>query len=283
MLNRLPVALAAPSLFTVYGTPPRLGRALVIGISQSGQSPDVVSVVEEGKRQGAATIAITNDPESPMAQTAHHHIYLGVGKERSVAATKTYTAQLAALALLSIKMAGLAEYEEQMQSVPEFMQRALAAEPKVLSAAMALARFDRSVVIGRGTNFASACEIAQKIKELAYVEAEPYSAADFRHGTIALADASLSALVVSLGTTFREELAGLRADLRARDARLAVISDQEDFEPAELAIPMPAGLPEWLAPLAAVLPGQLLAYHLTVARGWDPDQPRTIQKVTRTY
>jgi glucosamine--fructose-6-phosphate aminotransferase (isomerizing) len=267
----------------VYGTPPRLGKALVIGISQSGQSPDVVNVVEEGKRQGAATIAITNDPASPMALSAHHHIYLGVGTERSVAATKTYTAQLAALALLSLNISGPAEYLNQVQAVPEYMQRALAAEPRVLSAAIALTRFDRSVVIGRGTNYASACEIAQKIKELAYVEAEPYSAADFRHGPMALVDDSLSALLISLGETFRNELASLRADLRVRNARLAVISDQDDFEPSELAIPLPTGLPEWLTPLIAVLPGQLLAYHLTVARGWDPDRPRAIQKVTRTY
>src|SRR5512133_2576878 len=122
MLNRMPVALAAPSLFTVYGTPPKLERALVIGISQSGQSPDVVSVLDEAHRQGAPTIALTNDPQSPLATSSDHHIFLGVGEERSVAATKTYTAQLAALALLSLKMADHAEALKQLQTVPDFMQ-----------------------------------------------------------------------------------------------------------------------------------------------------------------
>lgn len=286
LLNRLPVALAAPSLFTVYNTPPRLDGSLVIGISQSGQSPDVVSVVEEGRRQGVPTIAITNDPQSPLAKAVDHHISLGVGEERSVAATKTYTAQLAALALLAIKMAGLREHEQLLRGLPAFMQQALQAEPQARQAAATLAGYNRAVVIGRGIHYATAFETALKIKELSYVEAEPFSSADFKHGPIALAEDGLPVLVFSQGEFFRAEMRELRNDLRARGARLVVLSDEQGltaFHPEELAISLPGGLPEWLAPLAGILPGQMLAYYLSLARGFDPDQPRTLNKVTKTY
>jgi glutamine---fructose-6-phosphate transaminase (isomerizing) len=291
-LNRLPVALAAPSLFTVYNTPPRLDGALVIGISQSGQSPDVVSVVEEARRQGAPCVAITNDPHSPMAQAADHHIFLGVGQERSVAATKTYTAQLAALALLSVKMAGLGGHEQALLAAPEHAARALEAEPQARAAALGLAGFDRAVVLGRGIHYATAYETALKIKELAYLGAEAYSSADFRHGPIALAEVGLPVLLFSQGAAFRAELSELRADLLKRGARLVSFSDEAELGAGagapessmmQAVVPLPREMPEWLAPLAAVIPGQLFAYYLSLARGYDPDLPRTLNKVTKTY
>ncbi len=283
MRNRLPVALAAPSLFTIYNTPPRLERVLVIGISQSGQSPDVVSVIEESRRQNAPCIAITNDPASPLAQVAGHHIYLGVGQEFSVAATKTYTAELAALALLSVLLQGDTTGLEQLRSIPTVMDWALKGELQAQAAAKAIANFNRAVVIGRGINYATAYETALKIKELSYVEAEPYSSADFRHGPIAMADPGLPVVLISAGETFRAELADLRTDLSQQGARLAVIADEKHFNKNELPISLPENLPEWLTPLVAILPGQLLAYHLAQARGHDPDQPRTIHKVTLTF
>lgn len=278
MFNRLPVALAAPSLFTVYETPPRLDGALVIGISQSGQSPDVVRVLEEARRQGAPCVAVTNDAGSPLAQAADHHILLGVGEERSVAATKTYTAELAALALLSLKLAGLDDQEQALRQAPEYAARALESAAAAREAAVTLAGDDRAVVIGRGIHYATAYETALKVKELAYVGAEPYSSADFRHGPIALAEDGLPVLLFSQGPYFRDELAALRRDLLERGARLVSFSDEPGAE-----VPLPAGMPEWLAPLAAVIPGQLFACYLSLARGFDPDRPRTIRKVTRTF
>lgn len=281
--NRLTVALATPSLFSVYGRPPRLDGALVIGISQSGQSPDIVRVLQEARGQGAPTIALTNDPGSPLAIAAHDVLELRAGPERSVAATKTYTAQLAAIALLSLSLAGQSLRASPLELIPDALAQALRSEPEARAAAAQLARSNRCAVLGRGFNFATAFEIALKIKELAYVAAEPYSSADFMHGPIAMVEPDFPAVLVAVGEAVRGELATLRDALREQGATLIVLGEDEGIRhPADLWLPVPAGLPEWLSPLAAIVPGQLLAYHLAIARGGDPDRPRTIRKVTLT-
>jgi glucosamine--fructose-6-phosphate aminotransferase (isomerizing) len=281
-LNRLPVALAAPSLFTLYQQPPDLSGALVIGISQSGQSPDIVSVLQEAGRQGVPGIAITNDLDSPLAKAAGHVIGLHVGEERSVAATKTYTAQLTALALLGLGLSGQLGQDNLLSTVPAVMEQSLQAEAQAQSMAGKLAASDRAIVIGRGFNYATAHEISLKCKELAYVLAEPYSSADFRHGPIAMVETDFPVLLVTMGETFRQDLSALDARLREQGVQPLTLGDQPFTENAAH-IPVPGGLPEWLTPLVAILPGQLLAYHLARARGFDPDQPRVIRKVTLTH
>ncbi len=283
--DQLSVALAAPSLFTRYHTPPRLEGALVIGISQSGQSPDIVSVIEEGRRQGAPTIAITNDLDSPLAQAAEFQVGLGVGKECSIAATKTYTAQLTALAMLALSLKGAPASLEPLKELPEALAQALKAEPETRLAAKELASCDHTVFIGRGFNYSTAHEVSLKCKELANIQAEPYSSADFLHGPIAMVDEGFPVNLISIGDTFRDEFNDLARTLHERRARLITLGDLpigEHIARQDLFIPVPADLPEYLSPIAAILPGQLLAYHLTKARGFDPDQPRTIHKVTLT-
>ncbi len=284
--NQLSVALATPSLFGIYHSPPRLDGALVIGVSQSGQSPDIVGVLAEAERQGAPTVAITNDPRSPLAQAARHVIPLHAGEEWSVAATKTYTAQLVALALLSTSMAqpaGRSAGEVALSAIPGAMERALRSEDQARAAAERLARSDRCVVLGRGFNYATAFEIALKMKELTYVEAEPYSPADFEHGPIAIVEMGFPAVLVAVGQAMREEWISLMTRLRERGADLIALGDDDGLRhPADAWLPVPTGLPEWLTPLAAVVPGQLLAYHLALARGFDPDRPRALRKVTLT-
>ncbi len=284
-INQLSVALAAPSLFTRYHTPPRLEGALVIGISQSGQSPDIVSVIEEGRRQGAPTIAITNDLNSPLAQAAEYQIGLGVGEECSVAATKTYTAQLAALAMLALGLKGTPIDQSPLRSLPEALTQVLKSESEARLAAKELAGCDHTVFIGRGFNYSTAHEISLKCKELANIQAEPYSSADFLHGPIAMVDEGYPVNLISIGDTFREEFNSLARSLHERGAKLITIGDipiGEHRARQDLFIPVPSELPEWLTPIAAILPGQLLAYHLTWARGFDPDRPRAIHKVTLT-
>ena len=284
-LNHLSVALAAPSLFTRYHTPPRLAGALVIGISQSGQSPDIVNVIEEGRYQGAPTIAITNDLESPLAKAAEYQIGLGVGEEHSVAATKTYTAQLTALALLALSLKETPIQLEPLRDIPDVLAEALASEPQAQAAAQSLAASDLTVFIGRGFNYSTAWEVSLKCKELANMQAEPYSSADFLHGPIAMVEAGFPVNLVSMGNTFREELSALGEILHARGAQLITLGDtvlDGHVEGRDLFIPVPSGLPEWLSPIVAILPGQLLAYHLAKVRGFDPDQPRLIRKVTLT-
>ncbi len=282
-LNRLPVVTATLSLFTVYDSPPNLAEGLVIGISQSGQSPDIVSVLEAAHRQGAPTIAITNDASSPLAQAADAVIALHVGLERSIAATKTYTAQLLALAMLSMSMARMPLHPSALDSIPTLVEQALTAEPAAQAAAEGIASSDRCVVLGRGFNMATAFEIALKVKELTYVEAEPQSSATFRHGPIAVVEAGFPVLLLAVGEKVRGELLALGGELRERGGRLVVFGQDGSLRhPADLWIPVPNGLTEWLTPPVAVVPGQLLAYHLARARGVDPDRPRTLHKVTLT-
>ncbi len=284
-INQLSVALAAPSLFTRYHTPPRLEGALVIGISQSGQSPDIVSVIEEARQQGAPTIAITNDLDSPLAHAAEYQISLGVGIEHSVAATKTYTAQLTALALLALSLKKTPIQLDELQAVPDALAQALESEPQASEAARILAGADHTLFIGRGFNYSTAWEVSLKCKELAHIQAEAYSSADFLHGPIALVRQGSPVGIISIGDTFREELNNLAATLRERGAHLITFGDQP-MEGAlagqDLFVPLPASLPEWLSPIAAILPGQLLAYHLARSRGYDPDNPQLIHKVTLT-
>ncbi len=284
-INQLPVALAAPSLFTRYHTPPRLQGSLVIGISQSGQSPDIVSVIEEGRKQGVPTIAITNDLKSPLAKAAEYQIGLSVGKECSVAATKTYTAQLTALALLALCLKEAPIQLEPLQAIPGALAEALKSETQAKDAAKILSTSDHTIFIGRGFNYSTAHEISLKCKELANIQAEPYSSADFLHGPIAIVDEGFPVSLISIGDTFRDELNQLGSLLRQRGARLITIGDKKlsgHTAKQDTFIPVPTGLPEWLSPIAAILPGQLLAYHLTIARGFDPDQPRLLRKVTLT-
>jgi glucosamine--fructose-6-phosphate aminotransferase (isomerizing) len=284
-INRLPVALAAPSLYTRYQAPPHLEGALVIGISQSGQSPDIVSVLQESRKQGTPTIAITNNLESPLAQVAEFKIGLGVGQEHSVAATKTYTAQLTALALLALSLESTSIQLEPLEAIPPVLAEALRSEPATQVAAKHLANSDHTIFIGRGFNYSTAWEAALKCKELANILAEPYSSADFLHGPIAMVDQGFPVNIISVGETFREELNQLGANLRRRGAKLITIGDERlegHTNENDLFIPVPKRLPEWLSPIAAIIPSQLLAYHLSIARGFNPDEPRALRKVTLT-
>jgi glucosamine--fructose-6-phosphate aminotransferase (isomerizing) len=185
--NGLPVALAAPSMFSVFEKPPKIGDSLVVGISQSGQSPDIVSVIEEGRRQGALTLAITNDSQSPLAEAAELVIDTVAGPEEAVAATKTYTTQLTAIAMLSVALTGDAEQSEWLGRLPSLVEDTLELDETIKEASSRYRYMDECVVLGRGFNYATAYEWSLKLKELAYVIAEPYSSADFQHGPVALA------------------------------------------------------------------------------------------------
>jgi glucosamine--fructose-6-phosphate aminotransferase (isomerizing) len=282
--NRLTVTLATPSLFTRYRTPPVMAGALVIGISQSGESPDLVAVVEEGRRQGCLTLGVTNVSGSPLTSAAEHTIVLGAGKERSIAATKTYTAQLTALALLSTAVSQNGEWRQQLARVPAFVAAAHDVDRNaVLAAASALKDAGHGVVLGRGFNFATAFEAALKAKELACVAVEPYSSADFQHGPIALIDTGFAAIVINAAGAVSSEVEHLLRTIAERGARPVVISNvASSLALASAPIPIPADMPEWLSPIAAIVPGQLLAFHLSRLRGFDPDAPRGLKKVTKT-
>jgi glucosamine--fructose-6-phosphate aminotransferase (isomerizing) len=282
--NGLTVALAAPSLVTLYGASPHYGNALVIGLSQSGRSPDVVGVVEAARAQGALTLAITNEPESPLALAAEHRMDLAAGDERSVAATKTYTAELLAVAMLSAALDDDDGARSALGDVPGAIGGALDAEPEAARIAADQATLDRAVVLGRGFGYATAREWSLKLKEVAQLWADPYSAADFAHGPVALL-APGSAVFASIAAgPAREALLDLvRALIRDVRADVLVLSDDAGARAVgRWALAVPAGLAEWLEPIAAIVPAQLHAMHLAIARGLDPERPRGLRKVTET-
>jgi glucosamine--fructose-6-phosphate aminotransferase (isomerizing) len=281
--NRLPVALATPSLFTIYQSPPRLKDALVLAISQSGQSPDICAVVEEGRRQGALTVALTNDTTSPLAILADHCVDLRAGPERSIAATKTYTTSLMALAILSTALSEEEGSRGSLDLVPSQISQVLHQAEAIVKSAAGYAEAEACVVIGRGYNYSTAFEIALKLKELAYILAEPYSSADFQHGPVALVEDGFLVLAVVPEGEPADELTAFLDGIKGRGPRLVVISPhRKTLALAQSPILLPPGIPEWVSPLVAVVPGQLFALGLAQARGIDPDRPRGLTKVTKT-
>jgi glucosamine--fructose-6-phosphate aminotransferase (isomerizing) len=284
-LNSKLVALAAPSLYSIYHQPPKFGNALVIGISQSGKSPDIVGVVAEAKRQGALTAAITNVPSSDLAQHADHVIRLHTGEEHAIAATKTYTSQLLAIAVLSAALA--TDNQEEMQAalrrLPGAVAQALTLNPTIRMFAQRYRYMRDCVVIGRGYNYATAYELALKLKELTYTIAEPYSSADFMHGPMAMLEYGFPAIVFAPSGRVLPELHHFIDVLRQREAETIIISDDDEtLKLARIPFKLPVSMPEWLSPITAIVPGQLFAMHLAVARDYDPDHPRGLRKVTET-
>lgn len=283
-MNGLPVALATPSLFTYYKRPPRLKNALVIGISQSGQSPDIVSVLEEGRRQGCPTLAVTNAPDSPLASAGDFVLDIQAGPELAVAASKTYTAELMALAMLCTAMLSSESQWKELARIPSWARASLKQDQVISQIAQRYRYMRQCVVLGRGYNYATAFEWALKLKELTYVAAEAYSSADFRHGPIAMVERGYPVLAVAAGGKVFDSMLRMLGQLR-KDflAELVVISNMKKaLSLAHVPIQIPVEVPEWLSPLVSIMPAQLFSYHLTLAKGFDPDQPRMIHKVTET-
>lgn len=283
--NRLPMALATPSLFTYYAQPPRLEGALVVGVSQSGASPDIVSVLAEGRRQGCLTLAVTNEPASPLAQAADLVLDIQAGVEQAVAASKTYTAELMSLAMISAALGGSQDDWQDLAKVPGWISAVLDQDALIERMAERFRYMEQCVVIGRGYNYSTAFEWALKMKELTYVVAEPYSSADFQHGPIAIVESGFPVMAVMPEGKVFESMFEMLSRLRHQNkAELVVISDNpRALALAQSPIRLPAGMPEWLTPLAAIVAGQLFACHLTVVKGYDTESPRGLNKVTETH
>ncbi len=275
--NHRTVALAAPSLFGPYAAPPRLDGAFVVAISQSGASPDLIAVVEEAVGQGRPTMAITNEPASPLAGAADHVVPLDAGPELAVAATKTYTASLAVVAALSDLWRGGLDAE--LRRLPEVVAATLAGGAESPDLGFLVAA-DRVAVVGRGYNQATAFEMALKMQELSQVLAHPYSAADFRHGPLALVEPGFPIVLVTAAGALAVDLADLAATVAGLGADVLTLGNDMPAGPRTAAY---AATEEWLSPIPAIVAGQLLTHHLTRLRGLDPDSPRTITKVTRTH
>jgi len=282
-LNRKVVALATPSLFTRYGRVPDVRDALVLAISQSGESFDVVEVVEAARRAGALTVAVTNTRTSPLTQASDEVLLCHAGKERSVAATKTYTAQVMLLALLASAMHGDPRLVEQLQRMPQRVRLALELEGEVDAVAQRLRYLEHCAVVGRGFCYGTAFELALKLQELTYVVAQPYSSADFRHGPIAMVNPGFCVVLLAPGGKVLADVRLLQQQLMQRQAEVVALSDDRTvLRRATRGLCLPSDVPEWLTPLTCIIPGQLLAMHLCHAKGYPLDRPRGLSKVTRT-
>lgn len=269
----VPVTLAAPSLYTRYVSPPRLDGAVVVGISQSGQSPDLLAVVDEAKRHGRPTIAIVNEVDSPLAQLADVVVPLHAGTEGSVAATKSYTTSLLTVAMI-------AGGSSSLSAIPGLVREVLALEPAIAAEARRIGPIDKAVVLGRGYNHATAFEWALKLQEMAYVFAHGFSTADFAHGPFAVLQPGFPVLAaVPEGATTNDSLEILR---RARDEGGATVSLITSVTDTGLDGVVTPAVPEAVSPITLTTCAQLFTLHMALVRGIDPETPRGLHKVTRT-
>ena len=281
----IPCGLAAPSVTTIYGADLRWRGGLVIAVSQSGRSPDLVAVVEAARAGGAITIAIANDTASPLVAAAEHVIDCRAGRERAVAATKSYVAQLAAGAMLVAELATDGRLAAALTRLPPTLERSLATSLEAIDDdAPIVAEFaasERSIVVSRGYDHATALEIALKLKETGRLFAEGYSAADLSHGPIVLSGPEIPVLAIRPDGRMGPEVDVAIAAAARSGARPWVVGGGEAAAGPHT-IRLPLDVPEGLAALAFVLPGQLLAEAVARRRGYDPDAPPGLQKVTLT-
>lgn len=298
-LNGIPVALATPSIVTLYGARLRLPRALVIGISQSGAAPDVTGIVKQAREAGALTVGITNVEGSALANSAEYALYCAAGAELSVAATKTYTTTCAILAQLAAHLPGGEGLADQVERLPDLVAAALQSELSMASAAQRYVHARDCVVLGRAFHYSTARETALKLAETCYMVATPFSTADFRHGPTAIIEYGRAVILYAPpGRTLADNYELLKL-LKEKEADTLVIS--EDSRLLELATtPIQAQLPaltatvsgnmasspidaiELLSPIPYIVYGQFLAMNLSIAKGLNPDKPRGLSKVTRT-
>jgi glucosamine--fructose-6-phosphate aminotransferase (isomerizing) len=272
-----PVALAAPSLFTLYGARVDCRGWLAVGLSQSGETPEIVDVFGRLREAGARGIAVTNDPGSPLAAAGDAVVELGAGEERAVPATKTFLAQLAAFALIAEALGDVPWEDPDLEALPDHVAALLDDPDPAREAARVVGDADGMVVVGRGFQFAVALEAALKLKETALLLAEGLSAADFRHGPIAVMQHAFPVLALSDGGAAAPDLAELERTLRERGAPLLRLGPDGGAE-----LPIAGGIPEALAPIVTVVRAQQLAREVTLARGLDPDAPPGLTKVTPT-
>jgi glutamine---fructose-6-phosphate transaminase (isomerizing) len=284
-------SLAAPSVFTLYQASVDFSDVLLIAVSQSGESTDTNVVLEQARKGGALTVGITNEADSTMARLAEHVFLVRAGKEKSVAATKTYTGQLLSMYLLAYALGGAIALDD-VRALPDLAAAALQLEDAVADVAGRYRFMDHAVVIGRGLNYSNAFEFALKLMETCYVIAERFSSADLMHGPIAMVEQGFPAFLFAPPGVTWPGLKRLITKLSELKAETLVITDQSNAEALSakarcVVVPAKVGrksyrVEELYTPIPYIIPAQLFAAKLAAEKGFDPDQPRTLQKVTRT-
>jgi glucosamine--fructose-6-phosphate aminotransferase (isomerizing) len=275
----VPAGLASPSTLTVYDARPDLRDVLLVAVSQSGRSPDLVETARRARACGARVLAVTNAPGSELAGL-DLHVDVKAGPERAVAATKSYSAELLALWLVVETWRGgdVRRAEQMGAEATHHLERA----GEIAALAGHLARTDRLVVTARGYSYATAREAALKLMETTYVSAHAFSGADLMHGPIAMVSRDLPVLAVAPAGAGATALAPVLASLRERAAELVVLGGRASRAPGEPGYTL-REVDEDLSPISDIVPLQLLALEAALARGLDPDRPRGLRKVTRTW
>lgn len=272
-----PVSLAAPSLHTLYDVDVDYSGQLVIAVSQSGATPEIVATLQALQRGGGRGLAITNDLDSALARAADETLELGMGEERAVPATKTVTGQLTAFAIIASALGQVPFTRDELDVVPRWVQAVLDDPGPAAAAAHALAGAPQLIIVARGYLYAAALETALKIKETCYLFADGFSGADLRHGPIAAVTQGLPVVALCAAGPALADVLALVEDLRGRGASVLVVGGGEQAD-----VPLPGDTPEMLAPIVAVVRGQQLALELALRLGYDPDTPEGLTKVTPT-
>jgi glucosamine--fructose-6-phosphate aminotransferase (isomerizing) len=277
----IPVSLSAPSVHTIYNAKLKLDHALVVGVSQSGEGEDINRVLENARQCGAFTIGITNEPNSSMTNLVDETLLTHGGKERSVAATKTFTGQM----LLFYMLAGELSHGRAIryEAIPDFVAQAVQQREAITELVERYVFMENCVVVGRGLAYANAYELALKLMETCYVVAERFSSADFLHGPLAMVERHFPVILFAPPGEMLPGVRGLIERLGELHAdTLCITSDSEAASLCTRSIIMPSEIDEFLAPIPYIVPGQLFAALLAEAKGLDPDAPRSLSKVTRT-
>ena len=279
----IPVSLAAPSVYTLYGAKLRLAHALVVGVSQSGEGEDINCVLTEARRSGAFTIGITNEPDSTMVRSVDVPLFIHGERERSVAATKTFTGQMMIFYLLAEALAGTTAITKGYEAIPDICAGALRHETGIRELAPRYTFMENCVVIGRGLLYGNAFEVALKLMETCYVVAERFSSADFFHGPLAMVERHFPVILFACPGPMMPGIRLLTQRLvELRAETLAITSDESLAASCSRSVRMQPEIGESLAPIPYIIPGQLLAALLAEAKGLNPDAPRALSKVTRT-
>jgi glutamine---fructose-6-phosphate transaminase (isomerizing) len=278
-----PAGLTSMSTTTAYGAKPDLTDCLVVTVSQSGGSPDLVVSTEAARRAGAVTLAVTNNAASPLAAVSEFHIDVLAGPEKALPATKTYTAELLALYLLVEGLRGRDGADAHAHALPALAEGVLARADEVRVLAERYRFAQRLVITSRGYGYPTAREAALKLMETSYIPASPFSGADLLHGPLAMIDNVSPVIAIVPDGKGGEALQPVLSRLRGRGADLVVVGQRDQVAAASAGFALPPNVPEPLQPILEILPLQRLSYEVTVARGQDPDAPRALAKVTETH
>lgn len=279
----IPVSLAAPSIITIYNRKLKLGNSLVMGISQSGKAADVLEVIKSANESGTLTVTITNDPDSPLAKEACYHLFCDTGVEKSVAATKTFTAEMMLAAQLVAEWSGDNEMKKELERVPDNISTIFEQSDDIIRKVERYRFMDECFVLARGVNYSAALESALKIQETCYVRAKAYAASDFHHGPFAMIEDNMPVIIYAPNGPSLKDMEEMTGKVKKNGAEVIMVSNNERMlEAANCPFTIPQTDNDIVSPFYNTVIAQMFACRLSLAKGLNPDTPRGLKKVTVT-